>query len=78
MYSLIILTKKQNHTNKKKTLSYRIHKIQSTEFKSLNKLKCPREDALVPLRREKKAITSGEKMRDMGGKVDGVGCGSGG
>jgi hypothetical protein len=28
-------------------------------MKKLNKLKCPSEDASVPLRREKKAITSG-------------------
>ena len=39
---------------------YRIHKIQSTELKKVNKLKCPSEDASVPLGREKKAITSGE------------------
>ena len=60
---------------RKKT--YRIHKIQSTEFKRLNKLKCPSEDASVPLGREKKAITSSEGGRDLGGKVDRVG-GSGG
>ena len=51
---------------------YRISKIQSTEFKKLNKLKCPSEDASVPLGREKKAITHGERGRDLGGKVDGV------
>jgi hypothetical protein len=34
--------------------------MQSTEFKRLNKLKCPTEDASVPLGIEKKAITSGE------------------
>jgi hypothetical protein len=39
---------------------YRIHRIQSTKFKRLNKLKCLSEDASVPLGREKKAITSGE------------------
>jgi hypothetical protein len=49
---------------------YKIHKIQSTEFKRLNKLKCPSEDASVPLGREKKAIISGEGGRDLGGKVD--------
>ena len=48
-------------------------KIQSTELKKVNKLKCPSEDASVPLGREKKAITSGEGGRDLGGKVDGVG-----
>ena len=56
---------------KKKSL-YRIHKTQSTEFKRLNKLKCPNEDTSVPLGREKKAITSGEGQRDFGGKVDRV------
>mgnify|MGYP006914893019 CR=1 FL=1 len=49
---------------------YRIPKIQSTELKKVNKLKCPSEDASVPLGREKKAITSGEGGRDLGGKVD--------
>ena len=52
---------------------YRIPKIQSTELKKVNKLKCPSEDASVPLGREKKAITSGEGGRDLGGKVDGEG-----
>ena len=50
---------------------YRIHKIQSTELKKVNKLKCPSEDASVPLGREKKVITSREGGRDLGGKVDG-------
>ena len=54
---------------------YRIHKIQSTEFKRLNKLKCPSEDTSVPLGREKKAITSGKGGRDLGGKVNGQGVG---
>ena len=49
---------------------YRIPKIQSTEFKRLNKLKCPSEDTSVPLGREKEAITSGEGERELGGKVD--------
>ena len=31
------------------------------------------KDASVPLGREKKAITSGEKVRDLGWKVDGGG-----
>lgn len=51
----------------------RIPKIQSTELKKINKLKGPSEDTSVPLGREKKAITSGERGRDLGGKVDG-GC----
>jgi hypothetical protein len=41
---------------------YRILKIQSTELKKFNKLKCPSEDASVPLGGgEKKAITSREE-----------------
>jgi hypothetical protein len=43
-----------------------------TEFKRLNKLKCPTEDTSVPLGKEKKAITSEEGGRDLGGKVDWV------
>ena len=49
---------------------YRIPKIQSTELKKVNKLKGPSEDASVPLGREKKAITSGERGKELGGKVD--------
>jgi hypothetical protein len=56
---------KKNHTE--------YPKIQSTELKKLNRLKAPSEDASVPLGREKKAITSGEGGRDLGGKMDGVG-----
>ena len=52
---------------------YKIPKIQFTELKKVNKLKGPSEDTSVPLGREKKAITSGEGGRDLGGKVDGVG-----
>jgi hypothetical protein len=47
--------------------------MQSTEFKRFNKLKSPSEDALVPLGRKKRAITSGKGGRDLGWKVDGVG-----
>jgi hypothetical protein len=54
---------------------YRIPKIQSIELNKVNKLKCPSEDATVPLGREKKANTSGEGGRDLGGNVAG---GSGG
>jgi hypothetical protein len=43
-------------------------KVQSTELKKLNKLNC---HASVTLGREKKAITSGEGGRDLGGKMDG-------
>jgi hypothetical protein len=49
---------------------YRRPKIQSTELNKVNKLKCPGEDASVPLGREKKTITSGERGKDLGGKVD--------
>jgi hypothetical protein len=55
------------------TKKYRIPKIPSTELKKVNKLKCPSEEASVPLGREKKAITSGEGGRDLGGKVDELG-----
>jgi hypothetical protein len=52
-------------------------KVQFTELKKLNKVKCPSKDASVPLEREKKAITSGEGERDLGRKVDGEVCGGG-
>jgi hypothetical protein len=55
----------------KRKNSYRIPKIQSIEFKRLNKLKCPSEDISVPPGREKKVITSREEGRDLEGKVDG-------
>jgi hypothetical protein len=42
-----------------------------------NKLNCLSEDTSVPLRRENKAITSGEGERSLGGKVDRVGGGEG-
>jgi hypothetical protein len=54
-----------------KNKKYRIPKIQSTELKKANKLKCPSEDASVLLGREKKAITSGKSGCDLGGKVEG-------
>ena len=57
---------------------YRIPKIQSTELKKVNKLKCPSEDTSVPLGREKKAITSGEGGRDLGEEMGGVGRSRGG
>jgi hypothetical protein len=50
--------------SKKKKKKYRIPKIQSTEFKKLNKLKCPNEDVSVPLGKEKKAITSSQVRRE--------------
>ena len=56
----------------RKKKKYRIPKIQSTELKKLSKLKYWSEDTSVPLGREKKAITSGEGGRDLGGKVDRV------
>jgi hypothetical protein len=56
---------------------YRLHKIQSTELKKVNKLKCPSKDISVPLGREKKASTSGEGGRDLGEKVEGCGEGVG-
>jgi hypothetical protein len=56
------ISQKKRKEKKKKT--YRIHKIHSIEFKRLNRLKCPSEDASEPLGREKKAITSGEGERE--------------
>jgi hypothetical protein len=56
----------------------RMPKIQSTELKTVNKLKRPIEDATVPVGMEKKAITSEERGRDLRGKVarrEGVGGG---
>jgi hypothetical protein len=47
-----------------KKKKYRIPKIQSTELKKLNKLKCPSEGTSVPLGREKKAITNQEGERE--------------
>jgi hypothetical protein len=47
-----------SHTHKQK--KYRIPKIQSTEIKKVNKLKCPSENASVILGIVKKAITNGE------------------
>jgi hypothetical protein len=52
-------------------VEFRIPKIQSTELKKFNKLKCPSEDASVPLGREKKAIRSGEGGKELEEKVDG-------
>ena len=46
---------------------------QSTELKKFNKLKGPNEEATVPFGREKKAITSREEGKDLGGKMDEVG-----
>jgi hypothetical protein len=43
------------------------------QLKKVNKLKCPSEDTSVTLGREKKAITSGEGWKDLGGKVEGSG-----
>ena len=51
---------------------YRIPKIQSTELKKFNKLKCPSEFLSVPHEREKKAITSEEGQKDLEGEMDRV------
>jgi hypothetical protein len=58
---------------KKKKKLFIILKVQSTELRKFNKLKCPSEDASVPLEKEKRTITSKKGGRDLGGKVDGVG-----
>ena len=51
---------------------YRIPKIQSTELKKINKLKCPSEDSSVLLGRENKA-TSKWGEREGSGKGRGWG-----
>jgi hypothetical protein len=50
--------------------------MQFTEFKRLNKLKCPSENSSA-LGIEKKAIASQEGGRDLGVKVDMVGSSAG-
>jgi hypothetical protein len=52
-------------------ISQKKKQIHFTELKRVNKLKCPSEEASVPLGREKKAITIWEVERDLGGKVEG-------
>jgi hypothetical protein len=59
---------KNKQTNKTK---YRIPKIRSIKFKKVNKLKCPSEDASVPLEREKKAITRGRESGRGGSRTRG-------
>jgi hypothetical protein len=71
MYSLI--SGYWGKKSKRKKNPYRINKIQFTEFKRHNKLKWPSEDTSFPLGSEKKAITSREGGRVLGGNVDGVG-----
>jgi hypothetical protein len=62
---------KQNQTKQNKTKqNYREPKIQSTELKKVNKLKCPSEHSSFPLGRERKAITNGERGRDIGEKME--------
>ena len=53
---------------KEKENKYRIPKIQSTEFKKVNQPQGPSEYVSVPLGREKKAITSREGRRGLGGQ----------
>jgi hypothetical protein len=53
--------------------NYRIPMIVSMELKKVNKLKGPREDASVPLGREKKTTTRGKGRRNLGRKEYGVG-----
>jgi hypothetical protein len=59
MYSLIGV-----YEQKKKKKKDTIPKIESTELKKLNKLKCSSEEASVPFGREKKAITSWEGRKE--------------
>jgi hypothetical protein len=60
-------------SKKKKKKKYTIPKIDTTELKKVNKLKCTSKDTSVPLGREKKAFRSGEGGRDLGAKVAGRG-----
>jgi hypothetical protein len=55
------------HTSKK------VQNTQDTVLRTQKgqQLKCSSEDASVPLRREKKAVTSGERGRNLREKVDG-------
>ena len=48
--------------------SYRIPRIKSTELKKVNKQKGPSEDASIPLRRKRKAITEGQGSKWPGWK----------
>jgi hypothetical protein len=41
-------------------------KIQSTELKKLNKLRCPSDDTSIPLGRGKEAIRNGEGGKESG------------
>jgi hypothetical protein len=56
---------------------YRIPKVESTDLKKFNKLKCPNDGALVPLEREKIAFTSWEGGKNLGGRVNRVREGGG-
>jgi hypothetical protein len=67
-----ISQKKKKEKKKERKNKYRIPKIlktQSTELKTVNKLKCSSEDTSVPLGGERKAITGGEGGKDLGEKV---------
>jgi hypothetical protein len=46
---------------------HRIPRIQSSEFKKVNKLKGPSENASIIFGREKKAITGGRRREGAGG-----------
>jgi hypothetical protein len=52
--------KKERKKERKKKEKCQIPKIQPTELKKVNKLKCPSVDASVPLGREKKATSREE------------------
>jgi hypothetical protein len=59
-------------------ISQKKKKVQNTQdtlhrTQEVNKLNCQNEDFSVPFEREKKAITSGEGGRDLGGKGGGEG-----
>ena len=62
-----MIAKQTNKQTNKQTSKQtnKIPRIQTTELKG-NKMKCPSEDASVPLGREKKAITMWRGGRDLG------------
>jgi hypothetical protein len=51
-------------------IEYTRYPRYSIQTQNVNGMKGPSENASVPLGKEKKAITSVEEGRDLGGKVD--------
>jgi hypothetical protein len=70
-----ILAKNKKQTNKKQQQQQKLQNTQDTVHKTQkgHQDEVPMPGYFSPLGREKKAITSGEGGRDLGGKVDGAG-----